>query len=114
MLTGLWKIDEQASAVLLQAFYAHLLAGRPKDEALRLAKREYLQTAEGRALAPQYWAGLVIMGDTSPVALERAGPFLGRWMIVGALVVLFMATVFFFLRKRKRPGMAIDSVEPWR
>ena len=98
MVTGLWKIDEQASAQLMEAFYGHLLEGLPKDEALRLAKLDYLQTAEGRALAPQYWAGLVVMGDTAPVMLEA--PFPWRWVLVGGLLLLFVTGVFYFLRRK--------------
>jgi len=51
ILTGLWKIDEQASAMLLDLFYENLADGLPKDEALRQAKLSYLQQAEGRMLA---------------------------------------------------------------
>src|SRR5690606_21468231 len=64
ILTGLWKIDEQASSLVLSFFYENILKGMAKDEALRQAKLSYLSKAEGRMLAPQYWAGLVIMGDT--------------------------------------------------
>ena len=42
----------------------------PKDEALRQAKLSYLKEADGRMLAPQYWAGIVIMGDTSPILIQ--------------------------------------------
>lgn len=91
ILTGLWKIDEQASAVLMESFYKNLVAGMPKDEALRLAKLDYLKNANGRALSPQYWAGLVIMGDTSPIDLKTASVFNWEWVFVGGIVVLFIA-----------------------
>jgi len=100
ILTGLWKIDEQASAMLMEAFYKHLVAGLSKDEALRLAKLDYLKKADGRALSPQYWAGLVIMGDTAPIALEEASTFNWRWVIIGAMILLFVVGVFRFLQKK--------------
>ena len=65
IVTGLWKIDEQSSAIIMEQFYKNLLAGMEKDEALRNAKLDYLSKSSGRMLAPQYWAGLVLMGDTS-------------------------------------------------
>ena len=58
ILMGLWKIDEQASVLLMDLFYKNLLKGLPKDEALRLAKLKYLEHADRRMLAPQYWAEL--------------------------------------------------------
>ncbi len=71
ILTGLWKIDEQTSAIITELFYQNLLKGLRKDEALRLAKLKYLQSAKSRTLAPQYWAGLIIMGDVSPIVLYK-------------------------------------------
>jgi len=67
ILTGLWKLDEQATVMITDYFYMNLRKGLPKDEALQQAKLSYLQHAEGRMLLPGYWAGLVIMGDMEPV-----------------------------------------------
>lgn len=86
MVTGLWKIDEQASSLLLTEFYAHLKDGLRKDEALRLAKLSYLGNAGGRMLAPQYWAGLVLMGDTAPIHF----PTSGRAQEIGFLLVFVL------------------------
>jgi CHAT domain-containing protein len=71
ILTGLWKIDEQASSQLLEEFCNNLVNGFPKDEGLRQAKLSYLQNTNGRMLAPQYWAGLVIIGDISTIQLKQ-------------------------------------------
>ncbi len=97
MLTSLWKIDEQSSAKIIANFYKHLKAGLPKDKALQNAKLDYMSTAEGRTLAPQYWAGLVLIGDTSPIALKTKSslPF---WMSI-ATVFLILFIVFF--RKKR-------------
>ncbi len=93
ILTGLWKIDEQASAILLNKFYENLLNGMAKDEALRQAKLTYLKEADGRMLAPQYWAGLVIMGDTAPIVFDR---HVSPWIIViVAIVILLFAWIFY-------------------
>lgn len=98
MVTGLWKIDETASTMLIDAFYKNLLQGMDKDEALRQAKLHYLQIADGRMLAPQYWAGLVLMGDTSPVAIKKQNTV---WIWVAAGALLAIAGVI-LLRRRKR------------
>jgi len=99
MLTGLWKVDEQASAILLEAFYKNLTKGLEKDEALRQTKLSYLQNANGRMLAPQYWAGLVIMGDTSPIDLQQKSNF---WlMLLPGFLLLFVGGYFVFRRRIK-------------
>jgi CHAT domain-containing protein/tetratricopeptide (TPR) repeat protein len=102
ILMGLWKIDEQSSARLLGLFYDNLAQGMEKDEAFRRAKLAYLEESEGRLLTPQYWAGLVLMGDTSPVPVattaKRLYLFIGGIFLAGLVVT---ATVFYF-RSSKR------------
>lgn len=103
ILTGLWKIDEQASALLLDIFYRNLLKGMDKDEALRQAKLSYLQNAEGRMLAPQYWAGLVIMGDTSPITLAQNND--NPRILIFVILILLLGSGYFFIKRNNRPGM---------
>lgn len=71
ILTSFWKIDEKSSAILMAEFYKNLRKGMSKDEALRHAKLYYLGNVEGRLLAPAYWAGLVILGDTDPLEIRQ-------------------------------------------
>lgn len=97
IMTGLWKIDEQSSAMITESFYENLENGMSKDVALQKAKLSYLQKARGRMLAPQYWAGLVIMGDLSPMQLEASHRML--YYIAGGVFVI--ALFIFFWRYRK-------------
>lgn len=71
ILTGLWKIDEEVSMQFMDEFYRNLSVGLPKEEALRKAKLWYLKNNTGRALALQYWIGLVLMGDTTPLQVTQ-------------------------------------------
>ena len=104
MLTALWKIDEQASSVILEEFYRQLRKGLPKDEALRQAKLVYLSHAEGRMLAPQYWAGLIIMGDTSPVSLAT-GSYMNYWLSGAALIFLIACFAWWKKRSHKKANV---------
>ena len=96
IMTGLWKLDEQSSAIITEAFYENLEDGMTKDEALQKAKLSYLASAKGRTVAPQYWAGLVIMGDLSPVKLESSSSKYIYWL-AGGLVII---GGFFLARRR--------------
>lgn len=82
MLTSLWRIDEQVSADITEKFFRYLERGYSKDRALQQAKLDYLRQAEGRTLAPAYWAGMIIMGDTSPIPQKRNGRKWAAAMIV--------------------------------
>lgn len=98
ILTSLWKIDEQSSAIIIKHFYGYLKKGLPKDEALQKAKLDYMATAEGRTISPQYWAGLVLLGDTAPIELQANSNIL--YWVIGALVLIAL-TVFLYKRKTK-------------
>ncbi|MEO1032080.1 MAG: CHAT domain-containing protein, partial [Bacteroidota bacterium] len=90
ILTSLWKIDEQSSAKILEYFYTNIKAGLTKDEALRQAKLSYIAKAKGRTVAPQYWAGLVLIGDASPIDLtSRNYPYwiIGLMLLVIAFII---------------------------
>ncbi len=61
VLSSLWAADDEASAVLMDAFYRRWLSGTPAAEALRGAQNE-LRRAQ-RWSAPYYWAGYTVTGD---------------------------------------------------
>lgn len=90
ILMGLWKIDEQSTTMIVDHFYNKLAEGLPKDIALQQAKIEYLNSARGRMLHPKYWAGLVIMGDVSPVQLSSPSNLLLYIVSIGILIVLLV------------------------
>ncbi len=91
MLTSLWKIDEQSSNQILKLFYNNLSDGMSKDQALRQAKLDYIASAKGRTIAPQYWAGLVLIGDASPIDLNSSSNSLMFWLIgLGILILLVL------------------------
>ncbi|QQX77262.1 MULTISPECIES: CHAT domain-containing protein [Aequorivita] len=86
ILTSLWEIDEESSAKIVKLFYDNLSEGIPKDEALRKAKLRYIETAEGRTAAPQYWAGLVLIGDTASIDLKTGAAW--WWYLLAGIVAL--------------------------
>jgi len=99
ILTSLWKIDEQSSSKILEYFYDNIAEGLKKDEALKVAKLKYISSADGRTVAPQYWAGLVLIGETSPIELDTSSN-LWVWLIL-ALVAMGTLVLFF---KQKNKG----------
>lgn len=96
ILTSLWKIDEQSSTKIIELFYNNISEGLSKDKALRLAKLNYIKTADGRTKHPQYWAGLVLIGDASPIDLQTSSNFI-FWML-GVVAIILIAV---FIRKKR-------------
>ncbi len=95
ILTSLWQIDEQSSTQILEYFYDYLEDGLPKDEALRKAKLDYLSKAKGRTLHPQYWAGLILMGDTTPIELSTSN----NWFWILTICVIGSVLLFILYKK---------------
>ena len=76
---------------------SYLKEGLPKDQALQKAKLDYIATAQGRTRAPQYWAGLVLIGDTAPIDLSRSSGSILFW-ILGVILIIIVVAVL----KRKK------------
>ena len=78
----LWEVDDKAGTQIMGSFYRNLKKGRATDEALRLAKLEYLENANPRTAHPHYWLGYVSIGDSSPLFRSYDFYFFGLLMIV--------------------------------
>ena len=100
VVASLWKVDDRATAVLMDHFYdAMLQEGMSPAAALRSAQLKLKQ--DSRWSTPYYWAGFVIQGEYSNhIVVDRH-----RWLRV-CLVILFLliliAAALFVLQKRKR------------
>ncbi len=99
ILTSLWKVDEKSSAEIVATFLDKLSSGLSKDQALRQAKLEYLDEANGRVLAPQYWAGLVLIGDTTPIDLNVKTKF--PFWLYAFIGFVFLIILILLLRRNK-------------
>jgi CHAT domain-containing protein len=97
MLTSLWKIDEQSSTMIIEYFYDNLAKGMARDKALQQAKLSYLASAEGRTIAPHYWAGLVLIGDTHPLDLSTP---VSIWYWIMGMIFLLAVLLFIFFRRK--------------
>lgn len=100
LLTSLWKIDEKSSAEITQFFYEKLQEGLSKDQALRQAKLRYLEQAPGRTKAPQYWGGLVLIGDLQ--ALDLKSNTSQTYWIIGLIALLILVFLGLRLRSNRR------------
>jgi CHAT domain-containing protein len=59
VVASLWKVDDQATSLLMRSFYTHLKRGRGKAEALRIAQSETRRQYSN----PYYWAAFILTGD---------------------------------------------------
>ncbi len=96
-LVSLWPVDDCSTSQLMELFYTELKSGLPKDKALRQAQLKYRRTANPEFTAPYYWAGFVVVGDTSPVWSSYS--FDENWIL--AIILVFGLLGLTFLLKTK-------------
>ena len=83
-LATLWPVDDRATTEIVDAFYAGLADGLPKDEALQRAQIGYIDTHSGAEASPWYWAAPVLSGDPRPLPLHA--PVAGWLRVLVALL----------------------------
>jgi len=57
LVMSLWKVDDNATSLMMQTFYEHLLSGITKREAFRLAQA----AVRAKYPEPYYWAGFIML-----------------------------------------------------
>jgi uncharacterized protein (TIGR03382 family) len=102
LLTTLWPVNDEATALLMEGFYARLRAGVPKAEAIRLAQRE---TRE-KYPQPYYWAGFVLVGDPG-AAPARSLPFPWLWVSGGVIGLCLLVLALVLVVRRRRTARAL-------
>ena len=90
----LWQVADKSSSELMTSFYRYLKRGKSKQEAMRLAKLDYLKTADDLTSNPYFWSAFVVLGDGAPI-YRKSG--IAYWMII---VTLFVGIVLFIQYRR--------------
>lgn len=62
VVSTLWKVDDEATAALMQAFYSELMARESADPAAALRAAQARIRRQPRWGHPYYWAGFILQG----------------------------------------------------
>lgn len=95
-IANLWSVDNLSTYRLTEAFYKYLAKGLTIDVALQKAKLDLLQSGENKL--PYYWAATVLVGETDVVETKK--PFPWKGFLVSVVVVVLIAGIYFFKRKK--------------
>ena len=87
VVSSLWKVDDAASADLMEFFYEELEEGESSADALYKAKIRFLQQADSRLAHPYYWASFLAHGDEKPAPFSKK-PTPWVWLGVVAMAGL--------------------------
>ncbi len=67
IIMSLWEVEDKSGTHIMSSFYKNLKKGKTKDQALRLAKLEYLNQSNSRLAHPHYWMSFKSIGDNSQI-----------------------------------------------
>ena len=98
VLMSLWSVPGNSTSDLMFHFHDHLKNGKGKDEALRLAKLDYLETSKEQK--PFYWAAFVSIGNTDPLFSSRLS-WWWAWPLLG------IGLIFVFVEKRRKANESV-------
>lgn len=101
LIVSLWQVNDQATAEIMRLLYANLAKGLKKDEALRQAKLEYIQNAEGIVAHPAFWSPFIMLGNTEPISIQEKGGRLA-WVLGSFFVGLVFLGGFAYSRMKRK------------
>ena len=101
IVMSLWNLPDDATSEVMINFYSYLRAGEKKADALRLAKLDYLKSADQNTSSPYFWGASVFIGTNSPIALKNN--YLK--IFAGIISVVLLVTALYWYRKRKSQKM---------
>ncbi|WP_226975847.1 CHAT domain-containing protein [Zobellia nedashkovskayae] len=101
VVSSLWPTYDKSSKELMTSFYSALSEGATKSAAMRKAKVDYIQKYRESAIAPAYWAALIVIGDNTPLRNNTEFMPYWLWAISG---ILILATLYFLAKKKRLKG----------
>lgn len=90
IVATLWSVDDAKNARLISLFFNCLQAGVRKDEALRQAKIQFLDTVSQDEAHPVFWAAAIANGDMKAMDFPQKHSWI--WW-VGAVILILGAWV---------------------
>ncbi len=92
-----WEVNDETSAAIISRFYYYLSKGRHKDEAMRLAKLDYLKDSPPAFTSPYFWAAYEVLGDSAPVVLK----YRTLGFIMSLSVIITSLIMYPYFRRRR-------------
>ena len=97
-----WEINDETSSSIIKSFYYYLSKGKPKDEALRLAKLNYIRSNPPAYSNPYFWAAYEVLGDNSPIAGKI------HTLLPALTILLFLIIVLMYYFNRRKISSALS------
>ncbi len=98
LIQSIWKIDDESTNIILDAFYKNYMTSNDVGQSLRLAKLTYISEASENFSSPYFWAGMVYVGNEIDY---KPGNNTVKYAI-GILLVFILVFINYNLFKKKK------------
>ncbi|WAC03629.1 CHAT domain-containing protein [Lacinutrix neustonica] len=98
VVSSLWNVNDKSNSEITTNFYRYLKEGKTKSSSLRQAKLDYIHTHSLSDVSPYYWSSLILIGDATAIYTSY------NVLFYIALALLFIAILFFIIKKIKFVG----------
>ncbi len=92
VIMSLWSANDKSTTDIMNSFYKYLAEGKQKDEALRFAKLDYLETAGEIKSHPYFWATFIANGNMRPLQIYTTNWL--YWIACSFFVILFIVYLY--------------------
>jgi hypothetical protein len=96
-----WMADELAIYAISQRFNEFISRGMNKDDALQQAKLFYIDHDKAGSPLPCYWADMILIGNTEPIAFSQNPGF--GW-VIPVILLSILVGAFYAIRKFTSPS----------
>ncbi len=101
MQSSLWSIDDLSSSKVVTGMYHYLKQEKPKSEALRLSKLDYLKNADKLQSHPYYWAAIIHIGNDNPISFSSNAKLI-KILSILVIFILVIGFVYNLMRSKQQ------------
>ena len=93
---SLWNVNDKSTSEIMYLFYDYLKKGYLRNEALRLAKLDYIEQSDQLFATPYYWGGFVYIGKNDVIDFSNGTS--NYWYLI--LIILVLGFGFYFYKRK--------------
>lgn len=86
IIMTMWKVDDISGSKIMTGFYSYLKKSYSTEEALRMAKLDYLETASSLRAHPFFWSPYMSLGNSTRIYKNK----ITRHLITGLFILLVL------------------------
>ncbi|HSP89210.1 MAG TPA: CHAT domain-containing tetratricopeptide repeat protein, partial [Ignavibacteriaceae bacterium] len=96
VVVSLWEVNDKYTSKLMTLLYKKLSEGYDKDEAMRLAKIDFIKSYSAN---PYFWSAFILSGNTDKIELKTKFDIYPY--IAGVSLIIIFTVILFSKRKSK-------------